>query len=68
MFLFYFNYLFLLVWGGGGEGVMFGNILHRERHLCRREALLREPILKLVSWWEKYGRQVPCLQRIALCM
>ena len=42
--------------------------------LCKRgpfsrpKSLLRDAMLKPVSWWAKYGRQVPHLQRIAICV
>lgn len=45
----------------------FLEFLRREgQDISRGEALLREPMLRLVTWREEYGRQVPNLQRIAL--
>ena len=40
--------------------------LRKEGCFSRPATLLGEPMLKPISWWEKYGREEPHLQRIAL--
>jgi len=38
----------------------------KERQFARKAVLFRDPMLQLVSWWEKFGRHVLRLQIVVL--